>query len=291
MYPKHIARMMVVLSIALLATEGGAWHVVTAQEPGEKAGPAGVAGTSDAVAAGRLEEMKRTAGRYTIVVDAEPPTPLTLLTEPVLRWNNPIHGATDGGTFLWVRSGRPEVVATVYRKKPDGVATERHEFQSLAGVPLKATFDGRLIWAPREPGINLAPIPGAPAPATTPAERLRQIRSLVRDFQVETDRGDGPTRLRLLPHPLYRYVPTRPDLTDGALFAFVLTTDPDALLAIEARSYETASAWSYGFGRMTSKSLTAKYQGLTVWQAPGFEISPKDPALPYVGIPSPEPSP
>jgi hypothetical protein len=274
----------------LAATGGGHWRVVATQEPAGKAGQAG-AGEASEAAARRLEEMKRTAKRYTIVMDEEPPTPLTLLEEPVLRWNNPIYGATDGATFLWVHSGRPEVVATVYRKRPDGVATERHEFQSMAGVPLRATFDGRLIWAPRGAGITMAPVPGAPAPAATPAERLRQIRSLARDFQVETERDQGQTPLRLLTQPLHRYEPARPDLTDGALFAFVLTTDPDALLVIEARSSGPASAWSYGFGRMTSKGLKAKYKGQTVWEAPGFAISPKDPSLPYVGIPSPEPSP
>jgi hypothetical protein len=51
---------------------------------------------------------------------------------------------------------------------------------------------------------------------------------------------DGQERrweLRLLPHPLYRYESTDPDVVDGALFAFVTSagTDPEALLAIEAR--------------------------------------------------------
>jgi hypothetical protein len=278
---------------ALLATFGlvgaGMVGLVGAQQSAVPArGAETLQATETAEAAKRLEEIKQTAAKYTIVLETDPPARLTFLPEPVLRWTNPIQGATDGGVFLWTRSKRPEVVATVYRKRPDGIATERHEFQSLAGAPLKATFDGRTIWAPREAGITLMPIPGAPPPAATSAARLRQIRALARDFEVEMNAGKGPSSLRLLTQPLSRYEPDRSDLLDGALFAFVLTTDPDALLLIEARPAGGSHYWHYGFGRMSSKGLMAKYRGQTVWEAPFFVISPKEPSMPYIGIPSPE---
>jgi hypothetical protein len=38
-----------------------------------------------------------------------------------------------------------------------------------------------------------------------------------------------------LAQPLFRYESIDPDLVDGALFAFVTSTDPEALLVIEAR--------------------------------------------------------
>jgi hypothetical protein len=213
------------------------------------------------------------------------------VADPVLLWNNPLRFKVDGIVLLWVSNGRPEVVGTIYRKEERGFVSERHEFQSLSDAPLTATFDGRVIWAPRVAGIALKPIPDAPAPASTPAERLRQMRALARGFQVEMDPGSGPVPLRLLTQPLNRYEPDRADLTDGALFAFVLATDPEALLVIEARPAGGTPAWHYGFGRMSSKGLKAKHRGQLVWEASLFELSPADPALPYVGIPAPEPPP
>ena len=45
-----------------------------------------------------------------------------------------------------------------------------------------------------------------------------------------TDREE----LRLLPKPLYRYEPKAGPVIDGAVFAFVMGTDPESLLLIEA---------------------------------------------------------
>ena len=41
--------------------------------------------------------------------------------------------------------------------------------------------------------------------------------------------------MRLLAQPIYRYENTKGDLIDGGLFVFVLGTDPEAFLLIEAR--------------------------------------------------------
>ncbi len=74
-------------------------------------------------------------------------------------------------------------------------------------------------------------VSGAAAPATTPAERLRQMRDLAREFHIVMETESGRSDLRLLTQPVYRYEAK----TDGALFAFVLTTDPEAWLLIEER--------------------------------------------------------
>ena len=48
--------------------------------------------------------------------------------------------------------------------------------------------------------------------------------------------------MRLLTEPLYRYENTKGDLIDGGLFAFVVATDPDAFLLIEARRTKGGAA-------------------------------------------------
>ncbi len=202
-----------------------------------------------------LDEFKRSAARYRILTDTERPKVLMLAPEPVLRWTNPVRGTVAGAVFVWLADGRPEVIMSVYRYPEDGKEVEENEFQSLATTGLTATRKGQEVWVPRTPGIRLDPIPGAPKPAATPAERLRQMRTLAREFHAFFDAPEDRTELRLLPKPLFRYETKRPDLADGALFAFVLTTDPEVLLLIEARSVGGASVWHYGFARMSMVNL------------------------------------
>jgi hypothetical protein len=73
--------------------------------------------------------------------------------------------------------------------------------------------------------------------------------------------------LRLLTKPLYRYEATG-DLIDGALFGFVLGTDPEALLMIEAYKTPEGTQWRYAFAAMTVYGLFAKLDGTEVWNRP-----------------------
>ena len=74
--------------------------------------------------------------------------------------------------------------------------------------------------------------------------------------------------LRLLTKPLYRYEATG-DLIDGALFGFVLATDPEALLMIEAYKTADGAQWRYAFhAPMTVYGLVARLDGTEVWNRP-----------------------
>jgi len=234
-----------------------------------------------------LEELTRAAARYRIVTDTDPPRNLVLAPEPVLHWTNPLRRTAAGASFVWVADGRPEVVASLYRYTLEGKTVEDHEFQSLATTGLKATRDGQAVWGPRTAGVSLAPIPGAPKPAATPAERLRQMRALAHEFHAFFDAPEDRSELRLLPRPLYRYETNRPDLPDGALFAFVLTTDPEVLLMIEARPAGGASVWHYGFARMSMVNLRAKHKDRSVWSVEWVNDL-QAPGQPYVTLRAPD---
>ena len=193
-----------------------------------------------------------------------------LVPEPVLRWTNTVSGTKDGILGVWTRGGRP-VVVTQFA----GYGTQWiFHFESTSLSPLTMEHKDRTLWSPKAPGVTLRPIPDAPAPADSQVKRLAQMRRLAERFEVVDDfhpiYQDPKTErhvLRLLTKPLYRYEAAG-DLIDGALFGFVLGTDPEALLMIEAYKTPEGTQWRYALAAMTVYGLVAKLDGAEVWNRP-----------------------
>ncbi len=191
----------------------------------------------------------------------------------VLRWQNGTRGTqeSDGVFVLWVHQGRPDASASIFPYE----GSIHYELVSLSRESkLVAREDGRVIWSPATPGVAFQDIPGAPAPADTPTARLKQMKGLADQFKVALTggRADKSVReeLRLLPRPLYRYELSEapgPDAgtIDGAVFAFVQGTDPEAILLLEAVHPDGRPRWQYAFGRATSVSLEARLDKRVVW--------------------------
>ena len=251
--------------VSLLIASIGALLGVTGQDTPGEAKAAREGRPRDAAAESRSEELKRSASRYRIVRDSDPPKDLILKPAPVLLWTNPLRSTYAGAVFIWVSDGRPEAVASVFRYTEDGKAVEDNEFQSLATTGPTASRHSRTVWAPRTAGLRFMPIPDAPRPASTAVERLRQMNAMTREFHAFFDLPRDQSELRLLPKPLYRYESNRPELLDGALFAFVQTTDPEVLLAIEAKPVDGTPVWHYGFARMSMVNLRGQHKGRNVW--------------------------
>jgi hypothetical protein len=265
-------------------TDSSAQDIPDGLKSAKERTPKAVAGTQRL----DMDELKRTAARYQIVTNSESPKKLILGPEPVLHWTNPLRGTVAGAVFVWVADGRPEVVASLFQYTEQGKTVEDDEFQSLATTGLRATRDGQAVWAPRTEGVELAPIPGAPKPAATAAERLRQMYALAHEFHAFCDLPKDKSELRLLPKPLYRYETNRPELPDGALFAFVQTTDPEVLLVIEARSAGgSAPLWHYGFARMSMVNLRAQHKNRNVWSV-NWASNYEDPNQLYVTLRAPD---
>jgi hypothetical protein len=216
---------------------------------------------------------KQEAASYTIRLEGSD-RPLTLHPEPVLMWSNPIMGEIYGDVFVWTADGRPEAVASIYRfYSPSPHRAD--EFHSLALGKLTADRDGASVWAPSRRGLELKPIPGAPAPADSAAARLRQMRTLAQEFTGrQTDRAGVNRDMRLLAQPIYRYANTKGGLIDGGLFAFVQGTDPEVFLLIEARRAEgRAPEWWFGATRMHGIDLRLNHRGRAIWNAPEIPAS------------------
>jgi hypothetical protein len=213
------------------------------------------------------------AATYAIYRDAARTQPLELRREPVYRWSNPTRsGGQEGDIFLWTFRGRPEVVASIFSHPREGRRERRlcHELHSLSEAVLVVDRDSPNRWEPKAAGVDLKPVPGAPGPAASPAQRGAQIRALARDFSGRSlSDANQAWDLRLLPRPLYRYEGTGPEVLDGAVFALVSSagTDPEIILLIEARQTPEGPRWLYGAARFSDMSLWLKHKDAEVWSA------------------------
>ncbi|HJT30455.1 MAG TPA: hypothetical protein VJ783_00205 [Pirellulales bacterium] len=234
--------------------------------------PGGDAAAADKVPEGKstLHRMlDKSAGKYSLYAGADRQKPLKLRC--VLRWANLTRGSADGATYIWTRNGRPLATVCVY----PWAGRLCDNFQSLAEGPIAAVREGQTVWQCSNRGVEYRPVPDADRPQKSAAERLRQLKSLARDFRTtllgwnadDSDREE----LRMLPRPVYRYEPDSAGPLDGAIFAFVQGTDPETFLLLEAAhaggegdgDYE----WRYALARRTSGKMETRYRGQIVWTA------------------------
>jgi hypothetical protein len=200
-------------------------------------------------------------------LSAGPDLEARLKPMPVLRWDNNTRGSGSGLTVLYLAGGRPEVVCCIYPWEQKLY----HEFSSLSSGPISARREGVVVWRPQKPGLTFRTVPNAPPPADSASARLRQIKRLFRRFEAtlvgwKADDSDRQ-ELRPLPRALYRYEEPRGEIIDGAVFAYVMGTDPEVLLLIEAVAAESGPEWRYAFVRRTSGELEGRLDGDVVWTA------------------------
>lgn len=230
------------------------------------------------------EAIEKSVNWYDVLpgADAEPLKPV-----PVLRWRNVVRGQEgEAMMVVWFHNGRPATMASIYPWN----GKMCHEFDSLSrdGKAFARDKD-RVIWSPEAPGVELKPVPKAPHPGKTPAERLRQMKTIAEGFKATmtgwaADDSDREA-LRLLPRPLHRYDLANvkgadPKLLDGALFAYVQGTDPEVVLILEAVGTVEKAEWHYACARATSGGLEVKLGDEVVWSAKKHPAN-RDPKLPH----------
>ena len=203
-----------------------------------------------------------------------------------LRWDNNERGSELGLTLLYIGRGRAEAVCCIYPWTGQLV----HDFGSLSRGPLEARRNGDVVWSPDKPGVEFRSIPDAGKPEETPAARLRQMKSLAGRFRARLLgwKGNNSDRqeLRMLPRQIYRYEKPTGTVTDGAVFAFVMGVDPEALLLVETVSAQDGPRWEYAFVRRTSGELEGRLDDKVVWTAERFPRN-DDPKGVYRGFVQP----
>ena len=102
------------------------------------------------------------------------------------------------------------------------------------------------------------------------------MRTLARRFTAACTFKEDTTQLRLLPQPLYRYADEKQGLLDGALFALVVSNDPEMFLTLEAVRERDGDEhqWHYALARMSSLKHTVQLDEAEIWSIPGFYTIP-----------------
>jgi hypothetical protein len=232
-------------------------------------------------AAERLSVMKESVTIYDFSREAGP---IALQPDPAFRLGNQANGVLEGAIFLWTdRVGRPEAAAQVFLHKvqgnPGGIWL--HEFTSLSTGLFNVSQRGAVRWSPAGPGVVFRPVPGAPRPAATATQRLRQMRALAEEFKAEDDFGaeGNIVALRLLTTPVARFGKPGTMPEDGGLFAFVVGTDPEVFVFLEVRPGSDGPEWQYACAPMSCWPLKVSHKGQLVWEVP--RRATDDPSKPF----------
>lgn len=220
------------------------------------------------------------ASEFVVEEHGADPATLTLLPTPLQSWTNPIRGDTQHGIVtLWTRAGRPAVIGSIWSALAPRDRQARnlcYEFHSLTEAPVSATLGEQRWWAPQDAGIEWIAIRDIAPPAETRPLRGRQLRDLARELRAVVPtgaEGSAESELRLLPQPVYRYPEHTPGVLDGAIFAFVLATDPELFVMVEALEAAPGNTprWRVAPARFTGDPLRLLRGKEVLWDQPRWQ--------------------
>lgn len=202
--------------------------------------------------------------RYRFSLKSSPGEPFEL---PVaaLRWSNPLRPGTHGDLFVWSHDGRGVLVGSIF-SYPNGENRKvAHQFQSLTMESIECEHQGGVNFSIPGPGLAFETIPLAPVPAENKRLRLTQMRALAREFEAYGTSNDVLQPLRMLEQPIFRFKGDQIS-DDGAIFAFVMGTDPELLLVLSALPSNDGVRWQYAGARFAADPLKLILKGNTIWE-------------------------
>lgn len=249
---------------------------------GQEAGTGGRATDTEAVQ--QEKDIQRRLGElaadFRFETVGKESVPLTRSAMPLLTFTNPVRGRGQlGSIYLWTQGNRPGVVGSLwtFRGQNDShrLSIELHSLcSSTLATKLPAIANPRRplpVWNPPAESISWTMLPGAEPPGVASvATTGPRIKSLVRRIAdrftadvIDPATGKGQP-LRLLSKPLYEY--ESEGVSFGAMFAFVMATDPELMLCLEARPAPAGTQLHYALARMTGRELRASVDGEAIWK-------------------------
>lgn len=180
-----------------------------------------------------------------------------------------------GSVFAWTDSDRRlALVGTIGSLPIGGEETEfveLHLIKPEAIEPVVISGFPNKTWTPDVELLKPNLLKSDPKIGKTPASRLIEMRSLIRDFRAEQHHEGQVHLLRLLPQPLYRMTDSSAE-QDEALFAFVgeTGTDPEVLVRIVLLEHESVPKWHYQALRFNWREQVLFHKETQVWRVEEF---------------------
>ena len=227
------------------------------------------AGTNKELVEAWLKVSRQHAQDYVIHPVGAPKEEFSLLPQAVFRHSQPVRGDDIGAVYLWIdKDKRPAVIASVFAFTHEGdTRTVAHELHSLANQPIEAIWRHQPRWRTRAAGLTWQTVPDSPLADKTSQGRQRQAREIARRFHAESiDHKGGRWELRLVPRPIYQFdveAPTK--VVGGSLSVFCQGTDPELVLAIEARRVNDELRWHYAPATFSDHALRLRLDDREVW--------------------------
>lgn len=225
--------------------------------------------------AGVQARLVKLAAEFRFSTVGESSTALKNAEDPLLSFTNPIRARGQvGAIFLWSLDNRPAVLGSLWTFRGQNDSTRLSiELHSLSQQGIQAElpkFESprRSLpdFNPPAPAIQWSQLSDASLRPSPPALLRSKIRRHAERFSADViDPQTGAAQaLRILPKPLYEF--QTDDVAFGAVFAFVLATDPELIVVFEARKAANGVELHYAFARMTGRPLNVKVDGADAWK-------------------------
>ncbi len=241
----------------------------------------------DELAKKRQEHILKAMQKYEVVVDGDADKKATLDSKALLRWSNPTSDVADGlmSVYSTGPTERPAMIAHIYVHGAGLNGLAMMEFADVHPGQVELFRGKQKVWSPRSRYSKFETLPDGPKPSDNAALRLSQMKKMAARFEIidgfhDKDSKPQPQVLRMMSRPTYRYGKPDGEIIDGALFTFVVATDPEACLLIEIHRKGDVTTWEYMVLPMTIYSLDAKLDGKPVWTKPEAMVF-GDPTAPH----------
>jgi hypothetical protein len=206
------------------------------------------------------------------------------IEKPLLYHDDPTRAHTRGSLWGWGLTGRPVALLELWQNGPNK-AYWNCGLTNTSGGKLRARLRGIPWWQENESDVELKEIPGAPVPAGDSLQRQRQLKLLAQKFTAHEfwDPNNSRYELRRLERPLRTYRDEAAGLLDGGMYIISNGTNPEIMVAVEARvqpGSKAAPVWQFAVGRLSHSELHVEYDGKEVFSGPrGYLLS--GPNRPY----------
>ncbi len=280
-------RLRFVLSLLLVSVSvvGAMVSTVPAADPPVK--DTDDSSPKDDNAKARQELILKAMQKYEVVLDGDDEKRAKLDTKALLRWSNPTSDVADGLMSVYSAgpTERPAMLAHIYVHGAGLNGLAMQEFADVHPGQVELFRGKQKVWSPRSRYSKFEKLPDGPKPSDNPALRLAQMKQMAARFEIvdgfhDKNSKPQPQVLRMMSRPTYRYGKADGEIIDGALFTFVVATDPEACLLIEIHRKGDATHWEYIVLPMTIYSLDAKLDGKPVWTKPEAMVF-GDPTAPH----------